>query len=388
MENKLVKTMISVAALSGAALAGPVAGTVPAPVAESGSGDFCDTLKSLGGSVYEGGFINSVKMTGRVHFNAAYTEGDANSVDFDDSYIELRRFRVGTKIQFLNDFTLVASADLNKNSSVDDVRFGYKQMDELYLSYSLGNVMGLENVSLSYGRMKHKFSAEGSTSSNSLKTVERSVIANQFYGGTRATGVKLSAESGAFTGALGVFSTEADSKELSDWNHGTAIYGSLGYDCASGGAYTLQALSNDVSSGDDDRFGYDWAVSLAYTNTYGNWDILVNAITGEQTNGDSTSGLVIMPTTFIVADTVEFVARYEYATSDGDNIGLSRYSSDASGGSAVAGDERHALYTGLNYYLCGNNAKVQVGVEYETSEDTMGAEADATTLWLGFRTSF
>jgi len=382
MENKLIKTMIGAVALSGVALAAPAAGPMPA----TAGGDFCDTLKSLGGSLYEGGFINSVKMTGRAHFNAAYTEGDVNGTDFDDSVIELRRFRIGTKVQFLNDFTLVASADMNKNSSKDDVRFGYKQMDELYLKYTLGNVAGLEDVSLAYGRMKHKFSAEGSTSSNSLKTVERSVIANQFYGGTRATGVKLSAKSGAFNGALGVFSTEADSKELSDWNHGTAIYGSLGYDCPCGGTLTLQGLSNDVSAGDDDRFGYDWAGSLAYTNTFGNWDLLVNGITGEQTNGDSTSGVVIMPTTFIVPDTVEFVARYEYATSDGDNIGLNRYAGDVAGGGA--GDQRHALYAGLNYYLCGNNAKVQIGAEFETAESIAGDEVDATTLWLGFRTSF
>ncbi|MGJ8656653.1 MAG: porin [Akkermansiaceae bacterium] len=383
MENKVVKTMIGAVALSGVALAGPVAGPMPAPA----GGGYCDTLEMLGGSIYEGGFINSVKLTGRAHLNAAYTEGDVNSADFDDTYLELRRFRIGTKIQFLNDFTLVAAADMNKNSSRDDVRFGYKQMDELYLKYAFGDVMGLEKVSVAYGRMKHEFTAEGSTSSNSLKTVERSVIANQFYGGIRATGAKVSATSGAFKGALGVFSTESDSQEISDWNHGTALYGSLAYDAPCGGTVTLQGLSNDVSSGDDDRFGYDWAVSLAYENTFGNWNLLVNGITGEETNGDSTSGLVIMPTTFIVPDTVEFVARYEYATSDGDNIGLSRYSGDASGAGSRF-DDRHALYAGLNYYVCGNKAKVQVGAEYETAEGSDSADADATTLWLGFRTSF
>ncbi len=378
--------MIGAVALSGVALAGPVAG--PMPPAPAGGG-ICDTLESLGGSIYQGGFINSVKLSGRLHVNAAYTEGDVNGSDFDDTYLELRRFRVGTAIQFLNDFTLVAAADFNKNSAVDDVRFGYKQMDELYLNYSLGNSIGLENVNIAYGRMKHKFSAEGTTSSNSLKTVERSVLANHFYGGVRATGVKVSAKSGPFDGALGFFSTEQDSKEISGWGHGTAIYGSLAYACPCGGTLTLQGLSNDVDAGDDDRFGYDWAASLAYTNKFGNWDLLVNAIYGEETNGDNTSGIIIMPSTFIVADTVEFVARYEYATSDGNNISLSRYAADASGAGARF-DERHALYAGLNYYVCGDNAKVQIGAEYETAEGSSkgAADADATTLWLGFRSSF
>ncbi len=386
MENKLVKTMIGAVALSGAALAGQVAEPMP-----SAGGDFCDTLKSLGGSVYEGGFINSVKMTGRAHFNAAYTEGDVSGAGFDESYIELRRLRFGTEIMFLNDFTLVASANFNKDSAVDDVSFGYSEMYELYLKYSLGNVMGIEDAAIAYGRMRHDFSAEGTTSSNELKTVERSGISRHFFGdgngsAITATGVKLTGKVGALDGALGVFSTEADSDELSDWNHGTAIYGSLGYDSPCRGRFVLQGVSNDVSAGDDDRFGYDWAVSLAYTNTFGNWDLLVNGITGEETNGDTTSGVVIMPTTFIVPDTVEFVARYEYATSDGNNLALSRYAGDAAASGSA--DERHALYAGLNYYLCGNNAKVQVGVEYETAEDIAGNEADATTLWLGFRTSF
>lgn len=385
MDNKLVKTMIGAVALSGAALAGPVAGPAPAQAA---SGDFCDIFKTLGSNVYEGGFINSVKFSGRAHFNAAYTDGDVNGNSFDEEYIELRRFRFGTKIQFLNDFTLVAAADFNKNSARDDVRFGYAQMDELYLKYSFGNVGSLENVALAYGRMKHEFTAEGTTSSNSLKTVERSVISNHFYRGIRATGAKVSGKSGAFAGSLGVFSSEADSDELSDWNHGTAYYASLAYDCPCGGVFTLQGVTNDVSAGDDDRFGYDWAVSLAYANTFGNWDLVANVVTGEETNGDSTTGLVIMPSTYIIADTLEFVARYEYATSDGNNIGLSRYAGADAPGKGAKFEDRHALYAGLNYYLCGNNAKVQLGIEYEDAEGTGNTEADATTLWLGFRTSF
>jgi hypothetical protein len=333
-----------------------------------------------------------VKFSGRAHFNAAYTEGDVNGADFDDTYLELRRLRFGTHVEFLNDFTFVATANFNKDSAVDDVSFGYSEMYELYLRYSLGNVIGIEDAVIAYGRMRLDFSAEGTTSSNELKTVERSMIANHYFGNSTgdaitATGVKLTGKVGVFDGALGLFSTEADSDELSDWNHGTAIYGSLGFDSPCRGRFVLQGISNDVSAGDDDRFGYDWATSLAYMNTFGNWDLMVNGIYGEETNGDNTSGVVIMPSTFIVPDTVEFVARYEYATSDGSNISLSRYAADASGAGARF-DERHALYAGLNYYLCGNNAKVQIGAEYETADGSGGVDADATTLWLGFRTSF
>lgn len=390
MENKVVKTMIGAVALSGVAFAGPVAGPVTPPANDGGDCAVCSTLESLGGSIYEGGFINSVKLTGRAHLNAAYVEGDAYpGTDFDDSYLELRRFRFGTKIQFLNDFTLVAAADMNKNSSRTDVRFGYKQMDELYLKYSLGNTLGLEDVSIAYGRMKNKFSAEGTESSNRIKTVERSVLANHFYGGIRSTGAMLSAKSGDFKGSLGIFSSEDDSKELGNWDDGSAIYGSLTYGgCACGGTVTLQGIYNDVSAGEDDIYGFEWATSVAYTNKIGDWDILVNGIYGKENSGDNTYGVVVMPSKFIVDDTVEFVARYEYASSDGNNLRYGRYSGVAGGSTGRIVDERQAVYVGLNYYLCGNKAKVQVGAEYEDMENVAGSDADATTLWLGFRTSF
>lgn len=386
MENKVVKTMIGAVALSGVALAGPVSEMVTPAPAPAASGDFCDVFAKLGSSVYEGGFINSIKFSGRAHLNAAYTEGDINNVDFDDTYLELRRLRIGTKIQFLNDFTLVAAADMNKDSARDDVSFGYAQMDELYLKYAFGNVGSFEEVYASYGRLKHEFTAEGTTSSNSLKTVERSVISNHYYGGIRSTGLKLGAKSGAFSFALGAFSTEEDSDEISDWNHSTAFYGSLAYQSPCGGTITLQLLDNDVDPGDDDRYGYDWGASLAYANTFGNWDFVANVITGDETNGDTTSGVVLMPSTYIIADTLEFVARYEYGTSDGNNIRLSRYAS--ADGRGTRFEDHHGIYAGLNYYICGDNAKVQAGVEYETADGTTGVDADATTLWLGFRTSF
>ncbi len=385
MNNKIIKTIVGAVALSGVANAGTAVESVP--TAEV-SKNYCDTFAKLGSSVYEGGFINSVKFAGRVHFNAAYTEGDVTGTDFDDSYIELRRLRFGTKVQFLNDFTLVALADMNKDSARDDVSFGYAQMYELYLSYGFGNVGSFEEVSLAYGAMKHEFTAEATTSSNNIKTVERSVISNHFYGGVRATGLKVKGKKGDFLGALGIFSTERDSEDISNWNDGTAIYGSLAYKCPCDGLLTLQGITNDVATGEENRYGYDWAVSLAYENKFGNWDVMANLLTGEESNGDSTSGIVLMPSTFIVADKLEFVARYEYATSDGNNIALSRYAGAFAPGKGAKFEERQALYAGLNYYLCGHNAKVQVGAEHESADGVAATDASGTTLWLGFRTSF
>ena len=51
------------------------------------------------------------------------------------------------------------------------------------------------------------------------------------------------------------------------------------------------------------------------------------------------------------------------------------------------GDSHHSLYAGLNWYLCGHNAKIMTGVEYQTI-DTPDGDEDATTLLLAYRMYF
>ena len=51
------------------------------------------------------------------------------------------------------------------------------------------------------------------------------------------------------------------------------------------------------------------------------------------------------------------------------------------------GDSHHSFYGGLNYYLCGHNAKIQGGIEYQTM-DTPDGDFDTLTYVLAFRTFF
>jgi hypothetical protein len=90
-------------------------------------------------------------------------------------------------------------------------------------------------------------------------------------------------------------------------------------------------------------------------------------------------------------DKLEAVARYAYLAGD-DSAGIrtnSRYFRRDNGGDVNSGrgDEHHSIYAGLNYYFCGHKSKIMTGVEYETL-DTDEGDADATTLWLAYRTYF
>ena len=51
------------------------------------------------------------------------------------------------------------------------------------------------------------------------------------------------------------------------------------------------------------------------------------------------------------------------------------------------GDSHHSLYAGLNWYLCGDNAKFMTGVEYQQL-DTAAGDASATSLLLAYRMYF
>ncbi|NCF12054.1 MAG: hypothetical protein GWP68_01540 [Verrucomicrobiaceae bacterium] len=244
---------------------------------------------------------------------------------------------------------------------------------------------------------------ESHTSSKKIKTVERSPLSNKIYD-ERWTGVKVQLERGDWEGIIGYFSQD-DKKERDAWgslDQGSAFYLSSAWKLDSGKLLFDFFHMSDDEEADSAMNDYNWAASLAYETEIGNWDLMVNVVYGD--NGDSEYysnpdqqgnfyGLVIMPSTYLIDDKLEFVARYVYQASEEDQ-GIktnSRYfqsADDIDGvGNVDRGDSYHSIYAGLNYYLCGNNSKVQVGAEYETLDTTDG-DANNTTLWAAYRMYF
>lgn len=380
-------TAASLAAL-GTALAGP--DPAPAPVTPAPSnGDWCTSLEDFG-KFYKNdnaGFIQELKFFGRFQWQAASVDAQAfNGMDYDDDFTEIRRFRIGTQVKFLNNFKLKVNANL-EDGGPNDHSFGYHSLDEAKLTYSFGDYF------VTYGRQKFTFSQEAHTSSKKIKTIERSNIANYFYGSRRPTGITFGGKSGGVQGSFSVFSTD-EHNELAQWGEGLAYYLNLQFEAGNGNV-NLDFLYNDAGMNDVDTFdAIEWGVSAAYTTKVGDWEILANILYGEKTDGDSVYGLVIMPSTFLIEDRLEFVARYQFAGSDDDNLKLtSRYArrADHPGGKGALGakgSENHTIYAGLNYYLCGHASKFQLGVEYETLDNEAGDDADATTLWAAYRMYF
>jgi phosphate-selective porin OprO/OprP len=84
------------------------------------------------------------------------------------------------------------------------------------------------------------------------------------------------------------------------------------------------------------------------------------------------------------------VGRYQYAASEAeDGVRLqSRYEREAPELASQYGDNYHAVYAGLNYYICDHNLKLMAGVEYATMDQDTGRNYESVTFMTGVRLYF
>lgn len=399
----LVATLLI--ASPGVALAGPATETLPSP--ENSSGDWCEWLQSKPGLLYknkENPYLQSFLIGGRFMYQAAYLDGeDVNGRDFNDTYDEYRRVRIETRTEFLQYFSSKVGINIVSDGrpSGGDLEWGYDTFDEATISFDIKKAFGagaLETLNLTYGRLKFKMTEEVHQSSREILTPERSAIANKLYGAnSRPTGLTLDGSLGKWSATLGLFSGEDDSEFIGGWNDGLVYYLSTTHQTNENTRFVLDFMKNDPS-GSDDFAGYDWAAALSGVYESGRYGALASVIVGEnnsetENNGGSFHALVVMPWYYIVEERLQAVVQYQYAgASEAEGIRTnSRYvRSEHSTGVDVnsgRGDELHTLYAGLNYYICGNNAKIMGGVEFASLDTPLG-DVSATTYLIAFRTFF
>ena len=389
----------------------------PAP-APAVSGDWCETLKSIG-TLYsdkENPYVQEFKLFGRYQFQTGYIDGnDVNGDNFSETAAIHRRLRLGAQLKFAQYFTLKANVNL-----VTDLRFaggdlswgvphgilGAAAFDEAKLTFDAGKAFGtagLDSLKFTYGRQKVKMGYEGHSSSKKIKTIERSALGNTIYRSARPVGFTVDAAKGSWKGAAAIFSDQISDDRLDsvigEWNEGLAYYASLTKTLASEDELIFDFLYHD-DTGDAtlDWFGYNWAASAAYAGSCGRWGYTGNVIVGDHVDflgyperGGLFYGAILMGTYWIADGTVEAVGQYQWQGSEepegvrtngrlfrGDNGG------DLNNG---RGDSHHSLYAGLNWYLCGDNAKFMTGLEYQNLA-TPDGNADAVTLWLAYRMYF
>ena len=382
-----------------------------ASAVESNSGDWCDWLTSKPGTLYKGDnpYIQEVGVFGRFQWQAAYIDGeDVNGDDFDETFDEVRRFRLGGVVKFLNYFTAKANVNMagDARPSGGDLDWNYQDFDTALLTFNAAKAFGLDldALDISYGRHKFVLGYESIASSKKIMTPERSAISNKVYGSYRPTGFVVEGEKGDFNFLGGIFSTdEANSGFIGGWGDGLAYTVGLGYQVTDEFSVYWDYVFNgaDENAGEESLWAYSWASSVSTHYDAGKWGVHADFYLGD--NGDEENGAtnpdrqgsfwgaVVMPYYWLVDKKLQAVARYAYASAE-EAEGIrtnSRYFRRDNGGDVNSGrgDSHHSIYAGLNWLLCKHNLKIQTGVEYETL-DTPDGDANATTLWLTFRTYF
>jgi len=342
---------------------------------------FCDVYYDILdlATLYEGDgpILQELSLIGRYHGQYHNVESDLG----DDSDWENRRIRFGVAAKFLNNFEFEGQFNIKRDFG-DSGRL-FDDVEDLTVTWEPNDVWAL-----TVGKQKPKITREYSTSSKRIKTIERSQLVNQTTP-DKAGGVVLTLNDiGGNTVDLGIFTgSNGDDWSLPDFDGGYALYGRVARDITDATELRFDYLYNDGDANNNAFEDYEHLFSL---NSQSDWDrlhLVTDLIYGVEGGFGSTDvyGLVLMPY-FDITDKLELVFRYTFSGSNSDT-GLdvqSRYEDDAAGD--LVGDEYHAFYLGLNYYICGDKLKIMSGLEY--SDISGFDENDYWTFMSGIRLYF
>ena len=349
--------------LLAAAACSPVFAQTAAPAAPS-------TLDKIwsAATVYKGeGALNEVRIVGRQHIDwYQFRNGSQQDSDFVS-----RRTRLGTKVQFLKDFTLHIDTDL----SLEVPHPLFNKYTDAYVKWAPGKAFAL-----TVGKQSVRYTLDGGTSSNSLLTIDRSPLAyNLGFSEEYLPGVQIEGESGLWSWKLGAFSAGTADRDFGAFNAGTIGFASVSRDISGLTGLQKSSLRADAIMQSDDAqnatgtpkaFSRNHAdgFSLISQNTQGPWgfDAEVGLTSGQGSQSDL-KGIQLMPSYAFDKDW-QAVVRYTRVTSANNNgVSFARYESMLTSGK---GDRLEEIYFGLNRYFYGHKLKFQLGVQHSKMIDS------------------
>jgi hypothetical protein len=350
-------------------------------------------------------WIKKLTLTGR--FQTQFVDigtGIANAAanPAATQHFLLRRIYLGTKIDFGDGFTGAVTYDF-ANVSFDTAIISWKQSDALTID------MGLKKAPFVY---------EETTSSGSLKSIERSVVTRYFdepnngrrlgaasyriglyaSGTVPNSGVFYSAAitnperneySGDGTSGPAVNGNPGVQSAGNSTNNNFAYYGTLGYsDKFDGGTYKFAVETGYLpdQGGPGATVGLNNSLSLygGFADiTFGDFELQGEYLSAKDTHGVSAtqdakpSGFWIQPSYYFIPKLLEGVLNYSYVNSDGRGVNISDGIRSAPGGGTM--NKLSEWYVGGNWYFRGPDYKLQFGyVHGESKDTTTGGTAKAT----------
>jgi phosphate-selective porin OprO and OprP len=338
----------------------------------------------------ENPFIQEVAFTGRYQgqiFNLNSNDGSAGGW-------QNRRQRFGGKVKFLNDFEAYIDFNLNFNGA-NTGRF-VQNYEGFGLKWKPADAFNLEA-----GLLKVPITNEWRTSSKQIITLERSDFINSAIsdklGGILAEG-KVSdgfTKDGKLTYGAGIYTaTRSEDWAYPTFDGGSVIYAGVGYEFNKNHSlrYDNSFLVGNTDVDTSAAEPYSYTSALSYSGKYLDKKLwlqsdLVMAI-GEDSQPDL-FGFIFLPS-YKLTEKIELVARYQYLVSNKDN-GVSlqkRYERRAPELPTSKGNNYHALYGGVNYYIYQDKIKVMGGLEYSHMDLANHGSYDQVTLFGAVRVYF
>lgn len=322
--------------------------------------------------------VNDLKLVGRYQWQYA----DLNSDQGDWSDSENRRFRLGTEAKVLGG-NWKLKAEINVN---DDFSPFYKSLEEAYIKYQ-----GNDALNITIGKQKPAWSYEQSTSSRKILTFERSLLVNQLSP-KKTSGISASGSIENWNYVLGIYNGNIN-EEFGDFNNsGEFALASIGYDYSKSSDFDTAAWRLDLLHNKDETNNaakpYKNSISLNHSLSQGVLTLNTDLIHAGGYS-DDVYGLVLLPT-YDISDKLQLVARYTYASSDGDGLrAQKRYERKASLTDSGYGEDYQSYYLGLNYYINDHKLKLMTGIEYADMDGgSDGGDYSGWTLFSGLRLYF
>lgn len=308
--------------------------------------------------------LQELWLLGRYHGQQHWADGTAGShTDWEN-----RRYRMGAQARLFDRMTLHAQMV----SGIDLEPF-YNGFTELWAQWSFS-----QEVALTVGQQKHRFTHDRNVSSRYITTLERSQLVNMF-GADYTPAITLQGEVDRLSYYTGIFSN-ATSRDMwtamTEFNSGYSLLTTAYIDVSDrlptdsahvGVSYVL----SDANENATNLNVFSHGISNVLILTKGSASMVSEGVIGlDSAQGDAFG--VNLQVGYFVTDRWQLASRGQLAVSD-QAEGLSpqlRYERPAG---LDRGDRYRAIYLGGNYYAAGNRMKWLNGLEY--------SDMNGTGLW-------
>jgi phosphate-selective porin OprO and OprP len=309
--------------------------------------------------------IQQFSLVGRYHgqyWNVNAEQGSAKGW-------ENRRMYFGAEAILFHKFTVHAQFKIS-----EDFNPFYEGLYQAYVKWAPS-----ESLSLSAGRLDYLYTGlERSVSSTRIVTIERGLLPNQLLP-NEVVGTLVQGKSGKVSYRAGIFSGSIGD-EFTNFEGGFGALASFGFELPllyKNGSIHVDYLYNNGNSLNNAFKPYSHIISLWHHGQSGAFSSGVEFVAANGTGEHkSLLGITVMPKLIIgkslilKGDQLEMAVRYQYAESKGENGLLlqKRYEQDVV--PSGSGNIYQAIYTGLNWLLCGDKLKLMTGLEYSVMKDS------------------